>query len=178
MSQLFDIQGGKVVIHPYMLGIPCFKKIWESNKNKDYATNLISYIVLKHHFKSPYVENIGDMAYRDSKLRAELFDKGWEPNEDLLYAESTFLEFSNTLLVQLLDSSRHAVYMISSYLKDLTIGTMDMKMVKEALQAMSSLDKVVKSLDSLAKQVMREDLESSTVRGGSEIGHFEIPKSR
>jgi hypothetical protein len=178
MSNLFDIQGGKVVIHPYMLGIPCFKEIWNNYKDKDYATNLISYIVLKHHYSSPYVENIGDIEYRDTKLRKELFKKDWIPTEDVLYAESTFLEFSNTLLVQLLDSSRHAVYMISLYLKDLAIGAMDMKTVKEAMSAMGSLDKVVKSLDSLAKQVKTEDMQSSRVQGGSEIGHFEIPKAR
>jgi hypothetical protein len=178
MNNLFDLQGSKVVIHPYMLGIPCFKKIWESNDDKGYATNLISYIILKHHFSSPYVENIGDLEYRDAKLKSELFEEGWTADEDLLYAEKTFLEFSNTLLVQLLDASRHAVYMISVYLKDIVAGTMDMRMVKEALTAMSTLDKVVKSLDSLAKQVRREDMESSTVRGGSEIGHFEIPKAR
>jgi len=178
MNKLFDIQGSKVIIHADMLGIPCFKTIWDKYDDKDYVTNIISYIVLKHHYSSPYVESIGDESYRDSKLRTELFKEGWEPTEDVLYAESTFIEFNNTLLVQLLQSSRHAVYMISSYLKDISIGTMDMRMVKEALIAMSSLDKVVKSLDSLAKQVRREDLETSTVRGGSEIGHFEIPTKR
>ena len=177
-NKLFDIQGSKVVIHPNMLGIPCFRKLWESNEDKDYATNLISYIILKHHYSSPYVESIGDMEYRDTKLRTELFDGEWAPSEDLLYAENTFIEFSNTLLVQLLDASRHSVYIISSYLKEMITSNMDMKTVKEAMQAMASLDKTVRSLDSLAKQVRREDMESSIVRGGSEIGHFEIPKAR
>jgi hypothetical protein len=178
MSKLFDIQGGKVVIHPYMLGIPAFKAIWNTYDDKDYVTSIISYIVFKHHYDSPYVESIGDEEYRDKKLRSELFQDGWEPTEDVLYAEQTFIDFSNTLIVQLLDSSRHAIHIISSYLKDMSAGTMDMRTVKEAMSAMSSLDKVVKSIDSLTKQVRREELESSTVRGGSEIGHYEIPKSR
>jgi hypothetical protein len=161
-----------------MLGIPCFKTIWETYEDKTYATNLISYIVLKHHYSSPYVDSIGDIDYRDSKLRKELFKEDWIPTEDVLYAEKTFLEFNNTLLVQLLEACRHSVYIISSYLKEMLTSNMDMKTVKEAMQAMASLDKTVKSLDSLAKQVKREDMESSTVRGGSEIGHFEIPKAR
>ena len=177
-NKLFDIQAGKVTIHADMLGIPPFKALWNSTDDKDYATNLISYIVLKHHYSSPYVENIGDEKYRDEKLKKELFPEGWVASEEVLYAESTFLEFSNTLLVQLLDSCRHSVYIISTYLRDMTVSSMDMRTVKEAMAAMSSLDKVVRSLDSLTKQVRREDVETSRVQGGSEIGHFEIPKSR
>jgi hypothetical protein len=177
-NKLFDIIAGKVVIHTDMLGIPAFKVLWNKYDDKDYANSIISYIVLKHHYSSPYVESIGDMEYRDGKLRSELFEEGWEPTDDILYAESTFLEFSNTLLVQLLEACRHSVYVISSYLKEMMTSNMDMKTVKEAMQAMASLDKTVKSLDSLAKQVKREDMESTSVRGGSEIGHFEIPKAR
>lgn len=177
-SKLFDIQAGKVTIHADMLGIPCFKAIWNSTEDKDYATNLISYIVLKHHYSSPYVESIGDIDYRDEKLRKELFAEGWEPSDELLYAENTFLEFSNTLLIQLLDSSRHAISVISSYYKSMLVESIDAKVAKEALAGIGSLDKTIKSLDSLVKQVRREDMETSRVQGGSEIGHFEIPKSR
>jgi len=178
MLKLFDIQGGKVVIHPDMLGIPCFKDIWESNKDKEYVTNVISYIVLQNHHDSPYVKEIGDSDKRSEKLKKELFKKEWTPNEQEKYAEDTFISFSNTLLVQLLEGSRNAVYMISCYLKDIVKGSMDMKMVKEAMQAMASLDKMVKSIDSLEKQVRKEELDNSTVRGGSEVGHYEIPKKR
>ena len=174
--KLFDIIGGKVSIHSDMLGIPCFKALWEGYEDKGYSNNLISYIIFKHHYSSPYVESIGDEVYRESKIRKELFPEGWKPTEDVIYAEKTYLEFSNTLLVQLLDSSRHAVHIISSYLKDMMVSNMDMRTVKEAMAAMGSLDKTIKSLDSLARQVRREDMETSRTQGGAEIGHFEIPK--
>ena len=54
--KLFDILGGKVVIHSDALGIPCFKKVWDADKpDKEHATNIISYIVLKNKWDSPYV---------------------------------------------------------------------------------------------------------------------------
>jgi len=32
--KLFDIVGGKVVIHSDALGIPCFKKVWDADKEQ------------------------------------------------------------------------------------------------------------------------------------------------
>lgn len=176
--RLFDIVGGKVVIHNEALGMPCFRKIWEANKNKEIASNIISYVVLNNKPDSPYVESIGDAKERSAKLRRELSIDETYDEEQILEAEQSYLGFLNTLLVQLLSASRHSVSVINSYLNSLELGAMDMKNVKEALMAIGSLDKVVRSINSLEKQVRREELESSTVRGGSEIGHFEIPKKK
>lgn len=54
--KLADIIGGKVNIHPDMLMIPAFKKLWDADKaDKETATKQISYIVLKNKYDSPYV---------------------------------------------------------------------------------------------------------------------------
>ena len=50
---LADIVGGQVVIHPDMLAIPPFKKLWDSFKDKDLATKYLWYIVLKNKYDSP-----------------------------------------------------------------------------------------------------------------------------
>lgn len=55
---LADIVGGQVVIHPDMLAIPPFKKLWDSFKDKDLATKYLWYIVLKNKYDSPYVETM------------------------------------------------------------------------------------------------------------------------
>ena len=70
--KLFDIVGGKVVIHPDALGIPCFRNIWDNNKDKDYVRNIISYIVLKNKYDSPYVQSM-DADEAEKKLKTELF---------------------------------------------------------------------------------------------------------
>lgn len=70
--KLFDIVGGKVVIHPDALGIPCFRNIWDNNKDKDYVRNIISYIVLKNKYDSPYVQSM-DADEAERKLKMELF---------------------------------------------------------------------------------------------------------
>jgi len=67
--KLFDINGGKVVIHSDALGLPFFKKLWEADKpDKQQATNVISYIVLMWYFKSPYVLQL-EPDIREKKLK-------------------------------------------------------------------------------------------------------------
>ena len=71
--KLFDINGGKVVIHPDALGLPFFKKLWEADKpDKTQATNVISYIVLMWYFKSPYVLQL-EPDIREKKLKQLYF---------------------------------------------------------------------------------------------------------
>ena len=72
--KLFDILGGKVIIHSDALGIPCFKKIWDADKaDKEHATKVISYIVLKNKWDSPYVLSMNSDSI-ETKLKEELFN--------------------------------------------------------------------------------------------------------
>lgn len=67
--KLFDIIGGKVVIHSDALGIPCFKRVWDTDKpDKEHATKVISYIVLMNKWNSPYVQSM-EADTRESKLK-------------------------------------------------------------------------------------------------------------
>ena len=49
-----DIVNGRVIISADLLILPFFKKIWESEKDKSRANDIISYIVLKNKYNSPY----------------------------------------------------------------------------------------------------------------------------
>jgi hypothetical protein len=177
-NKLFDILGGKVVIHSDTLGIPCFKSIWETETDKNLANNIISYIVLNNHPDSPYVTSMY-AEERKRKLELELFD-GNEviKDEKFKYAEQTYIEFLDTLNLKLLRGFRNRLEIMSRYLEQDPGSDMDMKVVKETLSAAAILDKTIKSIASLEKQVRKDELESSTVRGGNEIGHYEIPKKR
>ena len=70
--KLFDIVGGELTIHADALGLPCFRRFWEKNKNKKHATDVISYIVLMHKWDSPYVQSM-DENTRKEKLKEKLF---------------------------------------------------------------------------------------------------------
>lgn len=90
--RLFDIVGGKVVIHNDALGLPGFREFWESSKNKNHATDVLSYIVLNNKFDSPYVESM-DSRSRDLKLKKMLFgDHKYQLTEDEKFVEQEFID--------------------------------------------------------------------------------------
>ena len=103
--KLFDIVGGKVVIHSDALGIPCFKKVWDADKaDKEHATKVISYIVLKNKWNSPYVLSM-DPDSIESKLKEELFDDvNYELSAAEIACEEQFKEFCNTRLLRMLQN--------------------------------------------------------------------------
>lgn len=175
--KLFDIVGGKVVIHNDALGIPCFKSIWESRKDKMTAHNIISYIVLNNHPDSPYVVSMYEKD-RSEKLKSELFPEGFEFTEEIEYAESMYKEFIDTLSLKLLRGLRLSLESISRYLEESKADGMDMKRVKDIMSVAAMADKSIRAISALEKQVRKDELETTTVRGGSEIGHFEIPSKR
>lgn len=88
--KLFDIQGGKVIIHSDALGIPCFKKVWDADKaDKEYATKVISYIVLMNKWNSPYVQSM-EAETREPKLKKEIFgDENYQLTAEEISCEMT-----------------------------------------------------------------------------------------
>ena len=175
--KLFDIQGNKVVIHNDALGIPCFKDIWNKYKDKSIAMNIISYIVLNNHPDSPYVVSM-DKKTRESKLKKELFPDGIKETDELKYAESMYIEFTDTLSLKMLRGIRVNLEQMSESLQTLYTNGMTMRDMKELLDLSSKADKAIKSIYALEKQVRKDELSASTVRGGSEIGQFELPKTK
>ena len=72
--KLFDILAGSVTIHEDALAIPAFRKVWELNKDKKHATDILSYIVLQNKWNSPYVTSIIDENERAKRLKQQFFN--------------------------------------------------------------------------------------------------------
>lgn len=175
--KLFDIVGSKIVIHEDALGIPCFKTIWEKNKDKRVATNIISYIILNNHPNSPYVLSMSRQA-RETKLKQELLSDDIQYDDDFKYAEDMYIEFTDTLILKMLRGIRSNIEYMSDNLNSMNKDGMTMRDMKDLLDLASKAEKAVKSIYSLEKQVRKEELETSAVRGGSEIGRFELPNRK
>lgn len=175
--KLFDIVAGKCVIHPDALAIPAFKKIWDADKaDKELATKYISYIVFKNKYDSPYVKsmNASDI---EPRLKKEIFnDEKIKLPLEVIEAENQYKGFLNTLSLQLLQNARLKLESISNYYRNSLDEELDEKKVKDILAGMSSLGNTIKSLSLLEANVKAEELETSRVRGGSELNTFEIPR--
>ena len=114
--KLFDIQGGKVIIHSDALGIPCFKRVWDTDKpDKEHATKVISYIVLMNKWDSPYVQSM-DEDSRELKLKKEIFnDENYKLTSEELICEEEYKNLLNTRALQMLNNMRLKLDSVSKY---------------------------------------------------------------
>ena len=173
--KLFDIVAGKVVIHSDALGIPCFKRVWNTYKDKDTATNYISYIVLKNKYDSPYVLSMSEQDI-EPRLKKELFgDENYKLPVEIIECEKDYLRFIDTLTLRLLRNSRRKLDSISDYYEQSLGEELDETKVMKILSGIKTLGDVVKSIDTLENSVRAEEISTSKIKGGAEINPFELP---
>lgn len=175
--KLFDVLGGKVTIHEEALAIPAFRKIWEADKDKKHATDILSYIVLQNKWNSPYVTSISDEEERAKRLKTQFFE---DPNYQLTVeeqiAQDEFLFIQNTTTLQLLTNIRLKLDSISQYYKESLGEELNEKKVKDLLAGMEHADKVLAAIENLEDRVKAEEsMKSKKVRGDAKINPFELP---
>lgn len=175
--KLFDIIGGKVVIHSDALGIPCFKRIWDTDKpDKEYATKIISYIVLMNKWDSPYVQSM-EIDSRESKLKKEIFgDEKYQLTAEEISCENDYKSFCYTRTLEMLDNMRLKLDSISKYYKESLDDTLDEKKIKDLLAGMTSVGNVLKSIDTLENMVKAEEVTIGKVKGDAKINPYELVK--
>ena len=173
--KLADIVAGKVVIHNDMLVIPAFKKIWDAdNPTKELATKYISYIVLKNKYDSTYVKSMNEEDI-EPRLKKEIFGKSdIKLPKEVIEAEQAYINFANTLTLQLLKNAKKKLESISKYYLNSLDEELDEKKVKDILSGMGSLGNTIKSLDLLEISVKNEEINNNRIRGGGELNPFEI----
>lgn len=169
--RLFDIDKGKVVMNPTSLWIPEFKKLWNRDKTEDKANanSEISYIVFMYDYRSPY----RDYSERDRerKVRQDCFpeEQDWVPDEAIKRAIKRFRELQETANSRLLKAAKIASDKLEVY-----FNNVDASAATEIIRNLKELGTLVKSLDTLEKQVQKEQLEKNNIRGGQEVGLFEV----
>jgi hypothetical protein len=169
--RLFDIDKGRVQINPAALWIPEFKKLWNRDKTKEKirATNEIAYIVFMYDFTSPYRDY--SEQDREKKVLRDCFpdEPNWKADKDIEKAIKRFKEFQETANSRLLKAAKIAADKLTEYFREV-----DSSAASEIVRNLKELGTVVKSLDILEKQVQKEQVESNAIRGGQEVGLFEV----
>lgn len=175
--KLFDIIGGKVVIHEEALAIPAFKRIWEESDDKQHAIAILSYIVFKNKWDSPYVLSLNSeiLEYR---LKEEfLKDSEYELTIDERLAEECYKGLQYTRTLQMLDSIRQKLDTFTKYYKDSLDEELDEKKIEKYLAGFGKVKDTYVTLDYLEKAVKAGEMESSRVKGDAKINPFELPNN-
>lgn len=173
--KLFDIIDSKVVIHNDALGIPCFKKIWDTDKaDKQMATKYISYIVLKNKYDSPYVLSMYSEDI-EPRLKKELFgDVKYKLPVNVVEAEREYINFNYTLTLDMLEGLLGKLQDAAKYYKTSKGEPLDLEAIKKLTDGAKNMSGVIKSITDLMTSVRLEETNNNKIRGGAEVNPYEL----
>jgi hypothetical protein len=180
MNKIFDIVDGKVQINALELAIPPFKKIYDADKSKEKAEAFkkISYIVFVYKWNSPYASYI-DFETRNKIVKKDLFgDENWQPDALTKEAIVRYRDFQNNFSLQFLEQNMTGAkklmefYTLVNWEEEDKAGKFKYSS-RDLASNLKEAGNILKSLESLKEQVRREELETSSIRGGSQINTYE-----
>lgn len=170
---MFDIRGDKIIINTDELAIPPFKDYYNNAVDKKQALLEIEYIIWLYRWNTPYE------AYpekeRAQRVAKDVFkDENFVPTAALLELRDRFLEFQETAGTRLLAASQTAAEGLIEALNSYSKGAMDIDTAIKVTRILKDVGSIVKSLDVAMKQAKAEQLETGKVKGGGQIGLYEI----
>lgn len=173
--QLFDILGGKVVVHADGLALPTFRQLWESDKtDKKHSTDVISYIVLKNKWDSPYVLSTPPEEL-EKKLKIRIFnDENYKLTERERECEEEYQSFNDTLTLQLLNNIRMRLWDQSEYYKASKGEPLDLQQIEKFNKGVKELKGTLETLDTLEKSIKAGELNKKKIKGDKELNPYEL----
>lgn len=172
---MFDIKGGKIVLNTEDLAIPPFKDHYNNAEDKSYALKEIEYVIWLNKWNTPY------QAYpkkeRVQKVALDVFnDKDYIPTAEVKELSKRFIEFQETPGTRLLNASRSAAEGLTDTLNQYSMEAMDIDIATKVSKILKDVGNIVKSLDMTMKQARAEQMEAGRVKGGGQIGLYELPE--
>ena len=120
MARLFDIVKNEIVLSPYALAVPVFKKIWDRDKSKtkDKAYKELTYVVFICDFYSPY-RDIPEFE-RYLTVTVDVFkDKEWEPDSLVEEAIDKYKKLQETPNMRLLKATKSTLEKMAEYFENI-----------------------------------------------------------
>lgn len=181
---MFDIEGDKIKLSADSLAIPPFKQYYESAKDKSRALKEIEYIVWLCKWNTPYLSY--SPTERPMRVAKDVFgDENYQPSDSLKELITRFMEFQNTPLVRLFNAAEDGLEYLITTLEDLKLNRemddMDLesklKIAQNVSKILKDVEPTAKSLDSAKKRAMAEQVETGKVKGGGQVGLYELPRN-
>lgn len=180
---MWDIEGENIKLSAEALAIPPFKDYLQSSKDRTKALKEIEYIVWLYKWKTPY------KAYppeeRQWRVAQDVMkDKDFKPSEDLKQLIKRFIEFQNSPLVRLYNSGEEGLEFLIDTLENLkssvSLEDVDLetrlKIAQGVSKILKDIEPTAKSLESAKKRALAEETETGRVKGGGQIGLYELPR--
>lgn len=174
--KLFDLLGGKVIIHADMLALPPFKKYWESTKDKTHANNILTFIILCDYWNSPYVKSMAKEVREETLKQSVLGDVNYTLTPEEQACRDEYKKISYTRTLKMLDAMRNKIDTISDYYESSLEEELDEKKIQVLLAGMEKVKGTYQTLDFLEKAVKAEELDNTKVRGNVQVNAYELDR--
>lgn len=172
--KLFDIIGGKVLVHAEMLALPPFKRYYEGEKNKDHANDVVSFIILCDYWNSPYVLSM-DLETREPKLKKEIFkDENYKLTVEEQICRDEYKKLTYTRTLKMLDSMRNKLDTISDWYNNSLEDELDEKKIQMLMAGFEKAKGTYVTIDYLEKAVKSEQMDNMRVRGDNKVNPYEL----
>ena len=172
--KLFDIVGGKVVIHADFLAIPAMRRYWESSSDKDHVNKVLSFIILCDYWDSPYVKSMID-DIREEKLKEEFFgNSSYTLSKNEQVCRDEYARLLDTRNLKMLKAMRNKIDTVSAYYEESIGEELDEKRIKDLLAGMEKVKAVFQTVDFLEKAVKAVQLDNTRVRGNAQLNPYEL----
>ena len=181
--KIFDIINGHAMPSPEALLVPEFKVIWDRDKSKDKhdAIRDLSYIVfmVDESINNPYR---GYNSIERPRVLARDFYGSEQLEEDpkVEAAINKYREISETTSVRLLKAAKFAAQKLEDWFYSVDFKKLDDRgkplfSSRDLSANLGRMGDILKSLNSL-EEFLRKEQADSKVRGGGEVGIYEIPR--
>lgn len=170
---MFDIKGDKIVLNTDELAIPPFKDHFNNAEDKSKALKEIEYVIWRYRWNTPYE------AYpekeRAQRVAKDVFkDDNYIPSPQVQELAQRFIEFQETPGTRLLTASQTAAEGLINALNDYSTGQMDIDTAIKITRILKDVGNIVVSLDKAMQQAKVEQMETGRVKGGGQIGLYEL----
>nr|DAI23413.1 MAG TPA: hypothetical protein [Caudoviricetes sp.] len=182
--KLFDIVNGEVALSAECIAIPPFRILWDSHKDKKLAQRKIEYIIFMYKWDTVYKALSPED--RDRKVKLRVFnDENFEIDDQMKMVIEDYKELQNTINTRLLLAEEEGMeYIIRQFNsireKENLVDNNNKPLITPDLVGkwMEKANKAVEVHTKLLKAVRSEQSTLTKVKGGSEIGSFELPNKR
>lgn len=177
--KIFEIVGDDIKVTPEALMVKEFKELWKKDKSKgkEKVKTQLSYVYYFSDWESPYAKYIEEE--RQERIVNDLGMKlEWVKSTDIRLAIDRYAELTMTTSMLLLQDAKVAVNKLRGYFREVDLAALDKndKPIYRANDLTSNLKAiggVIKGLKELEDEVKKEQMDTSSIKGGGQKGFFE-----
>lgn len=176
INDLFEMGpiGSDLALSATVLAFPPFQRVLSGKEDRTTAIKEVKYILWANHWGSPY--NVISPDKREQHIKRDLFgDPEYTLSEEAAIAEQEYInEYQTSEVLEMLKSARKGIWYTNRAFEALSLAdqTVDPGKVQTWTKQLGDMYKSLDVLEKAAKSTI--DL-GSKVRGGNEIGAYEIP---